>query len=262
MGFLRSATRKMLPRSIMSAYDEYRQGKLSHRNESMTTEEVFTDIYAKNRWGGAPGTFNSGNGSHDVDVVLPYVTAIKSELESIGAKSMTAVDLGCGDYSVGRRLSPLCGRYIGVDIVKPLVTLNESRFGNEHISFVHANMVEDALPKGKVCFVRQVLQHLSNAQIAAVLPKLDQFSWCFITEHHPSPGKLRDFNVDKPHGDSIRIRRGSGVFLDHSPFNIPQSRLRLILEVPGVLSLDGSDAGVIRTYLLQQDPNGRQLVYK
>jgi len=242
----------MLPRRIVSAYDDYRQERLSRRNQRMSAEEVFTDIYTKNRWGGARGTFNSGNGSHDEDVVLPYVKAITAELSRIGAASMTVVDLGCGDFSVGRRLAPSCGRYIGVDIVRPLIAMNQRQYGNDSVSFLHSNVVEDALPKAEICFVRQVLQHLSNAQIAAVLPKLDQFRWCFITEHHPTPARMRDPNLDKPHGDSIRIRRGSGVFLDKPPFNVPAARYRLMLEVPGVLSLDGSDAGVIRTYLLHQ----------
>jgi hypothetical protein len=258
MGFLRSATRKILPRSIVLAYDDYRQGRLSRRNQRMTTEEVFTDIYTKNRWGGEPGTFNSGNGSHDVDIVSPYVTTVTSELERIGGASMTAVDLGCGDYSVGRELSPFCGRYIGVDIVKPLIVQNQEIFSNDTVSFRHSNIVEDALPEGEICFVRQVLQHLSNDQIAAVLPKLNQFRWCFITEHHPTPARLSKPNDDKPHCDSIRIRRGSGVFLDQPPFNIHTERYGLLLEVPGVLPIDGTDGGVIRTYILKQDSSAQQ----
>jgi len=36
----------------------------------------------------------------------------------IGAASMTVVDLGCGDFSVGREIAAQCGSYIGIDIVK------------------------------------------------------------------------------------------------------------------------------------------------
>jgi hypothetical protein len=250
MSFLRSAVRKALPGSIVSAYDGYRRAKLSRRNQRMTTEEVFTDIYSNNRWGGRSGTFCSGDGSREMAIVSPYVKTVTAELDRIGAASMTVIDLGCGDYSVGRQLSPVCGRYIGVDIVKPLIAHNQTAFGSRTVSFQHANIIEDALPDGEICFVRQVLQHLSNDQIAAVVPKLDQFRWCFVTEHHPSPGKLLGPNGDKPHGDGIRITQRSGVFLDEPPFNIPAARYRLLLEVPGIAPIGGADAGVIRTYVL------------
>jgi Methyltransferase domain len=250
MSSMKSAIRRMLPRSVVLAYNGYRQERLARRNRRMTTEEVFTDIYSSNRWGGRSGTFCSGDGSHEAAIVAPYVAKVTAELGRIGAATMTAVDLGCGDYSVGRQLSPACGRYIGVDIVKPLVAHNQAMFGSANISFRHANMVEDALPDGDICFVRQVLRHLSNEQIAAVLPKLDKFRWCFITEHHPSPDRLRRPNEDKPHGDTIRVSRGSGVFLDQAPFGIPAARYSLLLEVPSVAPVDSMDAGVIRTYVL------------
>jgi Methyltransferase domain len=252
MSSLRSAIRKVLPRGVASAYDGVRRALSAHRNRRMTTEQVFTDIYAKNRWGGRPGTFCSGDGSHETAVVSPYVARIAAELERIGAAGMTAVDLGCGDFSVGRQLAPICGKYIGVDIVKPLIAHNQTAFGSDTVSFRQANIIDEALPDGDICFVRQVMQHLSNDQIAALLPKLDAFRWCFITEHHPSPGRLRQSNRDKPHGDSIRITAGSGVFLDEPPFGIPTARYQLILEVPGVEQLDGGDPGVVRTYLLCQ----------
>jgi hypothetical protein len=262
MSFLRSAVRRMLPRNIVSSYDDYRQANLSRRNQRMTTEEVFTDIYSNNRWGGRSGTFCSGDGSHDLAIVSPYVAQITAELDRIGASSMTVIDLGCGDYSVGRQLSPACGRYIGVDIVKSLIAHNQAAFSSRNVSFQHANIIEDALPEGDICFVRQVLQHLSNDQIAAVVPKLNKFRWCFVTEHHPSPGRLRQPNDDKPHGDTIRITRGSGVFLDELPFNVPAARYRLLFEVPGILPIDEADAGMIRTYVLSGDPSVHQTLDK
>jgi hypothetical protein len=254
MSFVKNAIRRVLPKNLVSAYTDYRQYTLARRNQRMTTEQVFTSIYSNNRWGGASGTFCSGDGSHETAIVAPYVAKVTAELDRIGGTSMTVVDLGCGDYSVGRQLSPSCGRYIGVDIVKPLVTHNQATFGSPRVSFQHASIVVDSLPDGDICFVRQVLQHLSNDQIIAVLPKLGKFRWCFITEHHPSPGRLQQPNKDKPHGDNIRINGGSGIFLDEAPFSIPAASYRLLLEVPGILPIDDTDAGVIRTYVLEGGP--------
>jgi hypothetical protein len=240
----------MLPDTLTRAYHDYRQDWVSRRNQRMTTEEVFTGIYRNNRWGGRPGTFNSGRGSHEDGIVSPYIAAITRELGRVGAGTMTAVDLGCGDFAVGRQLAPACGRYIGVDIVRPLIFHNEAAFGTANVSFQHLNIVEDPLPDGDVCFVRQVLQHLSNEQIATIVPKLEEFRCCFITEHHPSPGRLVRPNLDKAQGDNIRVSRGSGVFLDQPPFNVAPERYRLLLEVPGIEAIGDGDPGVIRTYLL------------
>jgi hypothetical protein len=243
---LKSAVRELLPSSVLAAYRRYKQARVERRR---STEEVFTRIYVHNRWGGAPGSFCSGSGSHETAIVAPYVTAMREELERIGASSMTVVDLGCGDFSIGQQLASACGRYLGVDIVRPLIEHNRSTFGTDQIAFQYANIVEDELPAGDICFVRQVLQHLSNAQILAVLPKLAKYRWCFITEHQPSPARLRCANLDKPHGEDIRVYRGSGVFLEQPPFNVPPRCYRLLLEVPGQMP-ENVDPGVIRTFLL------------
>jgi Methyltransferase domain len=250
MKLLKATIRRVLPQSVARTYHAYRQWQLSRQNRRMTTEDVFTGIYANNRWGGQPGTFNSGSGSHSASIVVPYIAAVTGELDRMGGAALTVVDLGCGDYSVGRQLSSACGRYIGVDIVKPLIAHNQAAYGTSRVSFQYANIVEDDIPDGDICFVRQVFQHLSNAQIAAVLPKLDKFRCCFITEHQPSAGRLLRANADKTQGGNIRVSAGSGVFLDQPPFNVPADRYRALLEVPGMEYINGADPGVIRTYLL------------
>ena len=250
MSFARTAVRRLLPGHLARAYDGYRRWKSMRRNRRMTTEEVFTGIYSDNRWGGPPGSFCSGDGSHDAAIVSPYIALMTAELRRIGATRKTVVDLGCGDFAVGRQLSADCGRYIGVDIVKALIERNRAAFAGPQISFVHADIIADALPAGDVCFVRQVLQHLSNAQIAQALPKLQKVRWCYLTEHHPSAARLRRPNVDKPAGDDTRLAAGSGVFLDEAPFNIAAVGYRLLLEVPATRSGRGADPGIIRTYLI------------
>lgn len=250
---LRSIVRRMLPTAWVAAYHRYRETQQNARNQRLSTEHVFRDIYSNNRWGGTSGTFFSGSGSHEAAVVRPYVAAVTGELRRIGAAALTIVDLGCGDFSVGQQITPECGKYIGVDIVKALVDHNGATFGDSNISFVHANIVTDELPGGDICLVRQVFQHLSNDQIMAVLPKLDQYGWSFITEHQPSPSRLSEANKDKPHGGNIRASQRSGVFLDQPPFNISKGRYRLLLEVQGTALPGGVDPGVIRTFILEGD---------
>jgi hypothetical protein len=248
---LRSVIRDVIPGPLLSAYRKYRLSKSARRDERMSAEEVFTDIYSNNRWGGSPGSFCSGSGSREPSIVSPYIARLRSELDLLGGTSLTVVDLGCGDFSVGRQLASACGQYIGVDIVKPLIDHNLNTYSTPQITFRRANMIVDELPDGDVCVVRQVLQHLSNGEILTVLPKLFKYRWCFITEHHPSPGRLIQPNADKPHGGDIRVTRGSGVFLDQPPFSVPASRYRLLLEVPGAGLDEHIDPGIIRTFILE-----------
>jgi hypothetical protein len=251
VGYLKSLIKPIVPKSLLRAHRSYNLARMHRRAQRMTAEEVFTDIYTSNRWGGAPGTFCSGTGSTTTSIVAPYVECIRDRLSKLDARLLTVVDLGCGDFSVGRQLSDDCKRYVGVDIVKGLVQHNNAVFGTGRISFQRLDIIEDSLPDGDICFLRQVLQHLTNAQILKILAKLNRYKWTFITEHQPSPSRLGQRNLDKPHGDDIRILRCSGVFLDYPPFGVPRERLELVLEVPG--HAEGPDPGVIRTYLLRPE---------
>jgi SAM-dependent methyltransferase len=210
------------------------------RNRYRSPEAVFTEIYERGHWGGTPGEFYSGSGTHDEEIVSAYMSTIS-----------TFVDLGCGDFHVGRRLLPLCSRYVGVDIVAPLVARNESLFGNGTIRFVHADVVEAELPHGDVAILRHVLQHLSNREIGEILRKLPAYRWVLITEHYPTDNPAIVPNRDMVHGGYVRVHENSGVYLSEPPFDVPGTALTGVLEVPGIELGEGSDRGVIRTFLYE-----------
>ena len=80
------------------------------------------------------------------------------------------VDLDCGDFHVGSRLRCLCSGYVACDIVEPLIAFNAKTFEGLGVDFRTLDLTKDELPSGEVVFVRQVLQHLSNDDIARALP--------------------------------------------------------------------------------------------
>jgi len=96
--------------------------------------------------------------------------------------------------------------------------------------------------------VRQVFQHLSNAQVAHALSKLHGYERVLVTEHHPSDGPKVRPNLDKVHGFDTRLDRRSGIYLDAAPFSIPKKELELVLELPFSDFESGRDQGVLRTY--------------
>lgn len=245
--------KKIVPAGVFQAYKGWKRRRMDRINSSMSTEEVFTRIYREGEWGGNSASGEepcSGEGSTAKTIVDPYVETIGAVLKALELTDKTVVDLGCGDFRVGQRLTSLAGSYVGVDIVEDLIKSHREEFGSETVSFEHCNLITDELPAGEVCFVRQVLQHLSNDQVKEILPKLERYPCAIITEHYPRREHFEKANVDKVQGQGVRLYAGSGVYLDQVPYGISSDRLLPILEVPSVGFIDLPDPGLIRTYVL------------
>lgn len=249
MSNLKSLLRALVPRFLIGRYRQFRRHQEQARNRHKNVEEVFTAIYSNNKWGGAKGEFSSGAGTTDGSTVSAYVSMLSAKAAAEGFLGTTFVDLGCGDFRVGQQLLPLCSSYVGVDVVKLLVSQNQAQYGNQSTRFGHLNIVDDPLPDGEVCFLRQVLQHLSNQQIFAILKKLGKYRWVFITEHYPTDNDAVRPNLDKVQGGDVRVYENSGVYLSEPPFALPKHTLSEVLAVPGVGMEAGTDPGVIRTFL-------------
>lgn len=248
---MKQLLKTLLPRPLSGGITTLRRRWQSGRDARRSRAEVFAEIYRRGSWGRAPEGFCSGTGSVDEAIVGPYVEAVARELRAFGPHKPVLVDLGCGDFRLGRCFVELASRYVGVDVVPELIAHLAATAAAPGVSFQCLDLCTDPLPAGDVAFLRQVLQHLSNAEIAAILPKLRQYRAVYITEHLPSPGPGVVPNLDKVHGGTIRLARRSGVFLDQPPFNLDPSRLALVLEVPGHPLDDGADPGIIRTVKLR-----------
>lgn len=220
-------------------------------------QQVFARIYREGSWGssGVAGDFDSGTGSHCDEITGPYVKNVQEFIRCRWKKSAPRiVDLGCGDFGVGAQLAGSGSDYVGVDIVPALVEGNRQLHGKAHVQFECRDIVIDSLPQGDLCLVRQVFQHLSNDDIAAVIPKLEQYEEVLITEHLPSPGRIGIMNRDKRTGPEIRLYWASGVFLQAPPFSIPESNLTELFRVPGHSVEPGGDPGVLVTMRLSRNP--------
>jgi hypothetical protein len=134
--------------------------------------------------------------------------------------------------------------YTGCDVVPDLIEhLNKNR-ASETVEFRCANIVEDELPDGELCLIRQVLQHLSNAEIKRVLENCRKYKYLIITEHYPDPNVKLIPNLDIPHGPDVRLHFNSAVVLDKPPFNL--QNLRLLAET------ETDDGDSIKTFICYQ----------
>lgn len=232
---LKTVMKKLLPASIL----EWRRNILlekelrQHDEEfgKKTAKEIFSKIYAQKMWGGAAADYCSGHGSHLKDHVDPYVQSVSVFLGQFPIP-VDVVDLGCGDFNVGRQIRGKAARYVACDVVPDLIARNSKVYADLDVDFHVVDISEDDLPQGDVVIIRQVLQHLSNAAIMKVVKKLGQFRYLVLTEFVP-PG---DFvpNVDQPTGSYSRLARGipSGIVLTAHPFNLQIKSERLICETP------------------------------
>lgn len=179
----------------------------------------------------------SGSGSHDEDIIRPYINLLTALIKNNDISSI--VDIGCGDFHIMQQVLaawPEVDHYVGVDVVDGLVARNQEKFGTERIQFVALDASDDRveLPHAELCIVRQVLQHLDNAAIGRVVTKLRPFRYVLVTEHiYEGEGVI--YNLDKPANGDIRLSRLSGVYLEKPPYNLPLIHLLKCKQLGGVI---------------------------
>lgn len=238
---LRKKLLPLLPAPLYRALQTRRHNQSLAAYRGLSAADVFAHIYDTQAWGRhhEDSPFCSGPGSHEAGIVGTYVAAVRYYLRELGLNP-DAVDLGCGDFNIGRQLHDACGAYIACDIVQALIEFNRKHFAALDVDFRVLDLVCDELPVGDVVFIRQVLQHLSNEHIAQALPQIQRsFRHLVLTEHLPANTNFTP-NRNKPAGPDIRLHLNSGVVLTEPPFSLRVRSERELCEVPQF-------GGVIRT---------------
>lgn len=185
------------------------------KKEPWPTKDAMHQVYEKKMWGKGEGEFYSGEGSHESEIVTPYIAAVKLFLNSFETP-LVVCDLGCGDFNIGQQLVSSTQKYVAVDIVQNLIDFNAEKFKIANLEFCCLDIATAKLPVGDCAIVRQVLQHLSNAEVLQVLEKLKLFKYIILTEHLPNG----DFvpNKDIVSGQGIRLKKKSGLQILSAPF--------------------------------------------
>ena len=207
----------------------------NNKFKRMSNKKIFTEIYNKKIWSPEKEKkihrFYSGVGSHHDEFVETYLEKMREFLNSFSLKP-SVVDLGCGDFSIGSKLRECCGNYIAVDIFNDLIEQNKKKFSALNVDFRVLDITRDTLPSGDICFVRHVLQHLSNFHIQGFLKLMSgKYKYLVITEHLPD--KVENFlpNIDKVTGPDIRIDNNSGVILTKPPFNLKAIEVKDVCNI-------------------------------
>lgn len=213
---------------IRKTYWKLAQWIRARRRLPEDPKALFSTIYREHLWGGE-GDFDSGDGSRREEIVAPYVAAVRSYLAGLPGP-VQVVDLGCGDFRVGAQLVDATDRYLACDIVPELIERNRRMFKDPRLGFEVLDAITEPLPAGGVVMLRQVLQHLNNAQVAAIVRKLSAYGTWIITEHVPAAAGFPPNRDMKTDGD-IRLKTGSGLLLTEPPFDVRPTRIARLCEV-------------------------------
>lgn len=192
------------------------------------TKDVMEQIYTIKLWGDNESNFYSGIGSHHPEIVNPYIDILSSFFKSFKSP-LRVCDLGCGDFNVGKELVKYTDKYVGVDIVKDLVEYNARTFKQENLEFQCLDIAVGDLPSGDIVILRQVLQHLSNAEIQSILSKLNDYKYLILTEHLPEGIFVPNKEIIS--GQGTRLKKKSGVNLLAPPFNFKVKEEKKLLSV-------------------------------
>jgi SAM-dependent methyltransferase len=224
---LKRILKKVLPSFVTTYLGKhiiaYRSATLSR----LPPGEAFDRIYRKKYW--RQGASLSGLGSEG-QWAEDYASFVIDYISKTGARRV--VDAGCGDFLVGSLIAPHCQEIIALDISNEIITQNRSRFEKfTNVEFRVANLIEERVPDCDLILVRQVLQHLSNAQIERVLKNIDTASapHVLITEHSVKADMRSDANIDLgSHSVATRVAHNSGVDIGLAPFSRPR---RIVAEI-------------------------------
>ena len=215
--------------------------KKDKKKKPWPTKKAMEQIYDQNLWGGNKDEIYSGSGSHSPKIVQPYLEGVINFLKSF-KQPIIVLDLGCGDFNVGRQLLAFSKKIIAVDIAENVINYNKAKFANNSLEFQCLDISKDDLPRADVVILRQVLQHVSNKEVHSVLNKLKEYKYVILTEHLPNQEFVP--NKDIISGQGIRIKNQSGLIITKEPFNFKYKKQQ---ELESTI-LD-NNKGVIKTWL-------------
>ena len=206
--------------------------------------ERFAKIYEQGLWKTEESL--SGAGSD-----LSFTANIREELPALVKRHgfERIVDVGCGDNNwINLIREQLSVEYTGLDIVPSVIAKNRELYADEKTRFEVADAVQDPLPACDLIMARDVIFHLSFADIDGLLENLQrtQFRYLLTTSHMTDAhftnrdiqtGDFRNIDLFKPPFgfDPAAVVEE---FEDHPPGFAHPRRMVLIAkdDVPAVLS--------------------------
>jgi len=133
--------------------------------ESLTeTERAFNLVYARSEWG-----YRSGPGSklENAREYIDYVNLVLSDPTIVNI-----LEIGCGDFRVGRNYNLDQKKYLGIDVNATVIEDNK-KFESKSIKFLNADFADISFAGNwDLILIKDVLQHLPNNLIKEIVNKI------------------------------------------------------------------------------------------
>ena len=170
------------------------------------------EIYRSHNTGSVSGPGSTLGQTQELRARLPML------LESLGAGSL--LDAPCGDFNWMQHVDLRAIDYIGVDVFAEVIADNQGRHASARRRFRRADIVRDRLPRADAILCRDLLPHLSFADVKQVLHNFRDSgaTWLLTTT----------FTNDRPNVDTAGCAWRT-LNLTLPPFNFP-APARLINE--------------------------------
>jgi len=205
---------------MLSSIKKYlsKQREIARFRDS-STEEIFTHIYETNKWGNAET--RSGKGS-TLAATENLRRALPALLHTLGVR--TLLDIPCGDFHWMKELDLPLERYLGADIVGPLVAENQRLYGNASREFLRLDLLRDSLPAVEAILCRECLVHFSYEDIALALANMRRSgaTW-LLTTHFPQRRYNEDIVTGRHHTLNFLL----------APFYWPRPQVEIVENYAG-----------------------------
>jgi hypothetical protein len=130
---------------------------------SKPAEDLFTNFFCENKWGGTESFSGQGSDLFQTAVIRRQLPALCREL-----KIRSMLDIPCGDFNWMQHVDLGTIAYTGADIVSELIAHN-SRYELPNTRFCNLNLLKHKLPKVDLIFCRDCLVHFSFRDAFAAL---------------------------------------------------------------------------------------------
>jgi SAM-dependent methyltransferase len=178
-------------------------------------KQVFDQIYTRGVWlEHSDRRTRSGSGS-ELDATKQVRHQLPGLLTSLGARSL--LDVGCGDFTWMQHVD-LGVEYIGIDIVQSVISANQNTFASPARHFYCIDAVGDPLPPADVVLCREILFHLSLADIKRLVNNVKRSGAQYLIA---TSDNCTAFNANIRTGDYRPLN------LQRRPFHFPRPRVWL-----------------------------------
>ena len=129
-----------------------------------TPKYKFTHIYHTHRFGGTLSASGQGSDLIRTEIIRRKIPILIKEMNV-----RVLLDCPCGDFYWLQHSKFDIEKYIGVDIVKKIININQQKYGNKYRKFKCLDISKDALPKADMILCRDCLVHFSFKDILSTI---------------------------------------------------------------------------------------------